>query len=52
MSLDYFIYAIGIKSINAEETHTTIDISGFARGMYYVKVETAKGMVVKKFVKE
>ncbi len=52
MSLDYFIYAIGIKSINAEETHTTIDISGFARGMYFVKVKNENGVEVKKFIKE
>ena len=31
---------------------TEIDISSFARGMYFVKVETDKGIVSKKFIKE
>ncbi|MFH1320098.1 MAG: YCF48-related protein [Bacteroidota bacterium] len=41
-----------IKSINGKENHTTIDISGFASGMYFVKVKTEKGVSVKKFVKQ
>ncbi|MFA4852315.1 MAG: SBBP repeat-containing protein [Bacteroidales bacterium] len=41
-----------MKSISAGENHTTIDISGFASGMYFVEVKTDEGIVVKKFVKE
>ncbi len=41
-----------IKCINANESQTTIDVSGFARGMYFVKVKTESGIGVKKFVKE
>jgi len=38
--------------MNTEEVHATLDISGFARGMYFIKVKTEKGVAVKKFVKE
>jgi len=41
-----------VKVFNAIETITTIDISGFAKGMYFVKVKTENGITVKKFVKE
>jgi PKD repeat protein len=40
-----------IKSIAAGDNTTTIDVSNFARGMYFVKVKTGKGITVKKFVK-
>ena len=41
-----------IKRIAANENNTSIDISAFAKGMYFIKVKTEKGLVVKKFVKE
>ncbi|MFH0867226.1 MAG: YCF48-related protein [Bacteroidota bacterium] len=41
-----------IKTINTEEDFIRIDISGFARGMYFVKVKTEEGVEVKKFIKE
>ena len=41
-----------LKSISATENNTTIDISCFAKGMYFVKVKNKNGVVVKKFVKE
>ena len=41
-----------IKSINEAENQTVIDISDFARGMYFIKAKTDKEIIVKKFVKE
>lgn len=41
-----------LKSANTSGNHATIDISGFAKGMYFVKVKTEKTIAVKKFVKE
>jgi len=40
-----------LKSIATSDNATTIDISSFASGMYFVKVKTEKGVAVKKFVK-
>lgn len=41
-----------INRIIANEKQLSIDISGIARGMYFVKVKTENGMTMKKFVKE
>jgi hypothetical protein len=41
-----------IKSIFATEENTCIDISKFASGIYFVKMKTDNGVVVKKFVKK
>jgi len=41
-----------IKLFETDENKTTIDISGFAPGMYFIKVRTEKGVVVKKIIKE
>jgi hypothetical protein len=41
-----------IKTINTVEKETSIDISSFAKGMYFVKVKTERGIAVKKFIKE
>jgi hypothetical protein len=41
-----------IKSIAASDNTTTIDISTFAKGMYFVKVKTENGIAVKKFIKQ
>ncbi|MFH0865822.1 MAG: glycosyl hydrolase family 8 [Bacteroidota bacterium] len=41
-----------IKSISADESITTIDISELVSGMYFVKVKSEDGIAVKKFVKE
>jgi hypothetical protein len=40
------------KSFTAISNKTTIDVSGFAKGIYFVKVKTKNGVAVKKFVKE
>jgi hypothetical protein len=41
-----------IKILKIKDSHTSIDVSGFSRGIYLIKVITAKGIVVKKFIKE
>lgn len=41
-----------LKSINAEEVQTNIDISSLASGMYFVKVKSIEGIAVKKFIKQ
>lgn len=41
-----------LKSINADKNITIIDVSEFAGGIYFVKVLTGKGIIVKKFIKE
>jgi len=41
-----------LKSIKANDDPASIDISGFASGVYFVKVKTEKEIAVKKFVKE
>jgi photosystem II stability/assembly factor-like uncharacterized protein len=41
-----------LKSISATGNNTTIDISSFAKGMYFVKVKNETGIAIKKFVKE
>jgi hypothetical protein len=41
-----------IKSFTAISNKTTIDVSGFAKGLYILKVKTEKGIAVNKFVKE
>ena len=41
-----------IKNIFTDKTSTTIDISSFAKGIYFVKVKTANNIIVKKFIKE
>jgi len=41
-----------LKSIAASDNTTTIDISTFAKGMYFVKVKTENGIAVKKFIKQ
>jgi hypothetical protein len=34
------------------QTKTNIDISTFAKGIYYIKLITEKGIAVKKVIKE
>jgi len=41
-----------IKTIAAINDQTTIDISVFPSGIYFIKVKTEKGIAVKKFIKE
>ena len=41
-----------IKKIFTDKTSTTIDISGYAKGIYFVKVKTANNIIVKRFIKE
>ncbi|MFA5782363.1 MAG: T9SS type A sorting domain-containing protein, partial [Bacteroidales bacterium] len=41
-----------IKTIAANGNKTSVDISGFARGMYFVKIQTKDSVGVWKVVKE
>jgi hypothetical protein len=41
-----------IKRVNTLAAQSTINISELAAGMYYIKVQTEKGIDVKKFIKE
>ena len=41
-----------IKNINLNDNRTSIDISGFANGMYFIKIQSDNEVFVKKFVKE
>ena len=41
-----------LKKQTMQQPKTTIDVSGFARGMYFLEIKTDKGIGVKKFVKE
>jgi len=41
-----------IKTLAANSNKTSVDVSAFPSGMYFVKVKTEKGVAVKKFVKE
>jgi hypothetical protein len=41
-----------LQIITSNENYTTINISGLARGMYFVKIKTEKGIEMGKFVKE
>jgi hypothetical protein len=41
-----------IQTLTSANLKTEIDISKIAKGIYFVKVETEKGIAVKKFIKE
>ena len=41
-----------IKSIEINNSHATIDISGISKGMYFVKLKYNNGITVMKFLKE
>jgi hypothetical protein len=41
-----------IKSITTDKAHTIIDISSFAKGIYFLKLKTGKNISVKKFIKQ
>jgi hypothetical protein len=41
-----------LKIIYTEEGRSTINISDFSKGLYFVKVKNESGIAVKKFVKE
>jgi len=41
-----------IETLATTGNKTTIDVSALARGMYFVKIKTERGVAVKKFIKE
>ena len=48
----YNIQGEFLMQLPLKQEKTQIDISSLANGMYFVKVNTEKGIAVKKFVKE
>ncbi|MEI8046636.1 MAG: kelch repeat-containing protein [Bacteroidota bacterium] len=48
----YSIQGQHIKTMIAEGKQATIDISGYQSGMYCIQINTAKGKITRKFVKE
>ena len=45
------LYNKQVKS-NGGLTEETVDVSGYAKGIYFLRIETAKGTTIEKFVKE
>jgi hypothetical protein len=41
-----------VENVNPKEKNITINVSNFAKGVYFVKVFSDKGIAVKKFIKE
>jgi len=41
-----------IKTLAIDGSKTAVDISGFASGMYFIKVKMEQGVAVKKFIKD
>jgi hypothetical protein len=41
-----------INNTKTDGITTDIDITGFAKGFYFIKVQSEKGVAMKKFVKE
>ena len=41
-----------VKKVDADEGHTSIDISELTKGLYILKAKTNDGIIVKKFIKE
>lgn len=41
-----------LRNLIINSDHATLDVSGFAEGLYFVKVKNERGFCVKKFVKE
>ena len=41
-----------IKTFNITNPETTIDVSGLSGGVYIIKAQSDKGVVVRKFIKE
>ena len=41
-----------IKTFNITNTETTIDVSGLSGGVYIIKAQSDKGIVVRKFIKQ
>ncbi|MFH1005001.1 MAG: YCF48-related protein [Bacteroidota bacterium] len=41
-----------IKTLVTSNNKTSVDVSAFSNGMYFIKAKTEKGIAIKKFVKE
>jgi len=50
-----FVYNIQgqmLKMVSLQEERIKLNVSGFAKGMYFLKVESENGIAVKKFIKD
>ena len=47
----YDIYGKKIIDFSMENSHTTINVSGLSAGVYFVRMMSEKGIIVKQFIK-
>ena len=48
----YDVYGKLINQFNVNDTYTTLDVTKFANGIYFVRITTENGVVTKRLVKE
>ena len=47
----YDVYGKLLSTVEVFSNNATVDLSGYAKGTYFVKVTTEKGVVTKRVVK-
>ena len=48
----YDVYGKLLNSVEVNDHSTVIDVTGYASGIYFTRIYTDKGMVVKQIVKK
>ena len=43
---------VGISIMNLSENYNNIDVTDFSEGVYFIRIRTDKGEVIKRFVKK